>query len=551
MKFLPLLLCVLLAQVGISQTIDGYVSQTGNRGFLNLVQVDLVDRIQDRIIETTYSDEFGQFSFELPANGQFKLIANKDMFETKEVLINKSEVTNGKIYAKFQMERSPGYLFEITLAPKRLSEDIVVEGIEGARIEVYNNTTRKPVLELIDHPDPEFQLQMLEGNHYTILIRKKGYIAKRMEAYVNVEGCILCFEGVGDVRPGVVDGLTEGFNQGTLLANVELEPSNKGRKMKINNIYYDIGKATLRPRSRRELDNVITMLQDNPGLAIEIGSHTDSRGKTDYNQELSERRAQSVVRYLRTNGDIPEHQLIARGYGESELINKCSDNVKCPDAMHQENRRTEMKIIGKLAVPEIVPLAEMKRLEQMDAMIDDLQNEGQISGEELQKIQGQAPKADQESADLKKLKEEAKKLDTAAPDPSVPQLGAEDNIAMAETDYKEYRNRRNKYFMKLNKRLKTELNNNKKIDPLMDAEDKPFNGYAVVVRAAQGIPLNVKSADYPKGTDFYQASSSLFFYMGGKFKTQKEAIESLESLAIQGSFIAEFVDGRFVPPKEK
>ena len=73
---------------------------------------------------------------------------------------------------------------------------------------MYNNTTKEQVIKLENHPDPEFKLPMQKGNHYTILVRKKGYLAKQMEAYVNVRGCILCFEGISDVRPGVTENLT-------------------------------------------------------------------------------------------------------------------------------------------------------------------------------------------------------------------------------------------------------------------------------------------------------------------------------------------------------
>ena len=69
---------------------------------------------------------------------------------------------------------------------------------------------------------------------------KKGFFTKRMEAYVNVEDCILCFDGVGDVRPGVSDVMTRNNTMGTLLANVELDRVELDKSIKIENIYYDL-----------------------------------------------------------------------------------------------------------------------------------------------------------------------------------------------------------------------------------------------------------------------------------------------------------------------
>ena len=84
-------------------------------------------------------------------------------------------------------------------------------------------------------------------------------------------------------------------------------------------------------------------MHDNPTLEIELASHTDSRGTDKYNQDLSQRRAQSVVDYLVSRG-IARDRMVAKGYGESRLINKCADGVSCSEAEHQQNRRTEFTI---------------------------------------------------------------------------------------------------------------------------------------------------------------------------------------------------------------
>jgi outer membrane protein OmpA-like peptidoglycan-associated protein len=180
------------------------------------------------------------------------------------------------------------------------------------------------------------------------MVRKQGFYNKRLEARVNVEGCYLCMEGFGTVNPGVVDNLTSAKNNalGTLLANVELERINTKKNIKINNIYYAYNSADLTEESKKELDKLTSILQNNPSLIVELGSHTDSRGSEESNLKLSQARAQSAVDYILNSGLIDRNRLKARGYGESQLTNKCADGTPCSESEHLQNRRTELKILG-------------------------------------------------------------------------------------------------------------------------------------------------------------------------------------------------------------
>ncbi len=123
----------------------------------------------------------------------------------------------------------------------------------------------------------------------------------------------------------------------------------------IPNIYYDYDSTALRPESFPALDSLYSLFMENPTLVIEIGSHTDSRGKNEYNQTLSQGRAASVVRYLVAKG-IPIERLRAVGYGETSLVNKCADGVDCTEEEHQLNRRTTFKILSeKYNIESITP----------------------------------------------------------------------------------------------------------------------------------------------------------------------------------------------------
>ncbi|MFD2936909.1 OmpA family protein [Spirosoma flavum] len=118
----------------------------------------------------------------------------------------------------------------------------------------------------------------------------------------------------------------------------------KGDVIKIDNIYYDLNKATIRSDAAIELNKVVTLLTKYPTMTIEMRSHTDSRATDKYNKILSSNRAKSAIAYLKSKG-IASKRMVATGYGESALLNKCKDGVNCPEEEHQQNRRTEIKIL--------------------------------------------------------------------------------------------------------------------------------------------------------------------------------------------------------------
>lgn len=137
---------------------------------------------------------------------------------------------------------------------------------------------------------------------------------------------------------------------------------------KLENIYYDFDKWDIRSDAADELYKVVEFLNDNPGITVELGSHTDSRGTFKYNEKLSDKRARSAVAYITSHGVSPE-RISARGYGESQLVNRCSDGVTCSDQEHQQNRRTEIKITG-IVQPEAAnrqePLDVYRQGQQLD-----------------------------------------------------------------------------------------------------------------------------------------------------------------------------------------
>jgi outer membrane protein OmpA-like peptidoglycan-associated protein len=137
---------------------------------------------------------------------------------------------------------------------------------------------------------------------------------------------------------------TVGLKESTIFnVRFELERSEGAYIVKLQNIYYDFDKWNIRPSSHKNLNKVVAFLNKISSSKIQLRSHTDSRGVAIYNQWLSQKRAQSAVNYLVSRG-IASSRLSAVGLGETELLNKCSDGIKCSREQHQLNRRTEFKI---------------------------------------------------------------------------------------------------------------------------------------------------------------------------------------------------------------
>lgn len=141
------------------------------------------------------------------------------------------------------------------------------------------------------------------------------------------------------------EDLVERFTEKIFNEDLTLDPIILDAIILLENIYYDLAKAEIRSDAALELNKLVRLLNDNPEIQIEISSHTDSRDDDDANLDLSQRRAQAAVDYMITKG-IARERLVAKGYGESLLINGCTNDAECSEEEHQKNRRTEFKVVN-------------------------------------------------------------------------------------------------------------------------------------------------------------------------------------------------------------
>ncbi len=118
----------------------------------------------------------------------------------------------------------------------------------------------------------------------------------------------------------------------------------EGQLIDLKDVYYDFNKFNIRADASTDLDRVVKLMQTYPSMTISLESHTDARGNEAYNKKLSQNRAKSARKYIVSKG-VDGSRITAKGFGESALKNKCADGVKCSEQEHQQNRRTEVRIV--------------------------------------------------------------------------------------------------------------------------------------------------------------------------------------------------------------
>lgn len=324
-------------------TAEGFVTDRVTGVPLTQTKVTVYDDKLISPLAVVETDEEGWFSVQVPKVERYKIHADRPTFFTRELVA--APDANGKLKAKLGLERKPGYVFDITIFDKAFEHN-TINTLRDCKVEIYNNTAKQQELTIERLPKSTFNFSFAEGNHYTMLVRKPGYLNRRVEVWVNVNGCILCVDGMGVKEPDVVPLMSHGNEVGYFLGVIDLDSLQIGKRFEFKNLYYDFNKSDIRPDAAKNLNKLATFLKDNPGLKFELGSHTDARGSDPYNLNLSEKRAKSAVDYMVANCGVDYESITSKGYGETQLINKCDDGIACSETEHQLNRRTEIKITG-------------------------------------------------------------------------------------------------------------------------------------------------------------------------------------------------------------
>lgn len=205
------------------------------------------------------------------------------------------------------------------------------------RDKISNEVLVGATVKVIDEENNEIMSAITdsEGKYSLLLDCDQGNFVRAMtEGYIPAEEYL----GKSDGMPKTVDFNLE---RNTVSAGFG---DDLAKLLQLSTIYFDFDKYNIRKDSEIEVEKVIAAMEKYPSLKIKVNSHTDSRGKDAYNLWLSQKRAESTVNYMIKKGISPD-RLQSEGYGETKLINRCANGVKCSDKEHQLNRRSEFIIL--------------------------------------------------------------------------------------------------------------------------------------------------------------------------------------------------------------
>jgi outer membrane protein OmpA-like peptidoglycan-associated protein len=322
--------------------IEGTIKNEKNGNLLPDAIVTVYDDRMKVALSHVVTDENGHYKIVVPKKDRYAIEAKKSTYFRNEKIVSFEEASQINDLA---IQNKPGYILDITTFDKTQIHT-PINSLPECKVEIYNNTTKEQELTIASNPKSVFNFPFNEGNHYTVLVRKPGYINQRIEAYVGTNGCIMCLNGIGVERPDVTALMSHNNELGYFLGNIDLDSIRIGKKFAIPNIYYDFDKSYIRADAAKVLDKLAVFLKDNPAVKVELGSHTDVRGSDKYNLSLSDRRAESAVQYLVDHHGINRDNITWKGYGETEILYACAGGQTCDESIHQMNRRTELKITG-------------------------------------------------------------------------------------------------------------------------------------------------------------------------------------------------------------
>lgn len=282
---------------------DGYL----NLGLLDIFKSNILkgDRSEPKNLGAPYNSGYDDFAFFTDSTGQ------KGYFSS-----NRPNGKGGDDIYSFNATQCKQTL---TGVAKDEKWGVVLPEVTVRLID----ETGKVIEEVITNNDGSYIFEIDCGKTYTVVGTKPDY------------------------KDSMKSITTDFDNEKENVADLSLIPLIDFSQIVINPIFFDFDKSEIRTDAQYELENVVDVLRRHESMIIKIESHTDSRGRDKYNMKLSDRRAKSTRDYLISRGVDSSRIESAIGYGETKLLNKCANRVKCTEEEHQINRRSYFYIISE------------------------------------------------------------------------------------------------------------------------------------------------------------------------------------------------------------
>ena len=267
------------------------------------------------VIDTLFADEKGKFEFKGNKESEYIFEINDSEFApVSDDYSTVGKTESDTTYNTFDL--LPKYIDIATT----VFDDMTQEPLSNTKVDFVNKETGE-VTSLMTDEKGQINAKLLRNTQYELKSTHKGY-------------------------KDHLSDLSTVSRSKSIDANVPMKVMELASYLNLNMEYvrFKYDKWDLSPQFKGELDKIADYLDKNEDIKIELSSFTDSRGTKEYNMKLSERRSNSCVKYLISKG-VDKSRLVSKWYGESQLVNHCSDDVECSEEEHQANRRTEFLVI--------------------------------------------------------------------------------------------------------------------------------------------------------------------------------------------------------------
>ena len=321
----------LLKPLKVNLSVKGVVTDVRSNEIIAQALVNLLDS-EGNILATVTADEKGNYEFDVEPDTDYRLAVstekyfdNSNSFTTKN-LENSIEVIQEDVF----LEKDPGLSLFVLITDNKDGTPIegvtilLLDNITGESETLITNNTGDYLKALNDK-------KLDDKGSYNISLSKDGFIPKTV-----TYNTVFLKEGQYDVSAQIdisMDKMVEDLRD----------------LIKINPINFNLGKWNIRADAKIELNKIIEVMNKYPVMEVELRSHTDCRASKAFNMKLSDKRAKSSAKYIQSKITNPK-RIYGKGYGESQLLNECecegSVKADCSEEEHEENRRTEFKVIS-------------------------------------------------------------------------------------------------------------------------------------------------------------------------------------------------------------
>lgn len=275
--------------------------------------------IGNKEIATATTDLKGFFRLMLTPCHEYKVVAQKEGFpETSRIFKAPCNDKQEDIAVKLGTGVAPqrGVTLQLFITDEQTGTPV-----SGAKVRIMDS--RGEINDFIADEKGYVETLLLDGSSYTLASSRVGFFStSKSRSTIDVSKA-----------------------DRKIIKDLKLLRLKEGGVIALEGIFYDLAKFDIRSDAMPVLDYVVQVMEENPLMKIELGSHTDAQGSDAENLILSEKRAKAAAEYIISKG-IQAGRISGKGYGETQLKNKCGNGVKCPDKLHQENRRTEIRIDG-------------------------------------------------------------------------------------------------------------------------------------------------------------------------------------------------------------